>query len=101
MTFEKFNQKIENLRNYFDVCLFELRTKEMDTETVLKVKNEKRGYELLELHFSNNIVINSRLGFDQLGLLLNYEWASYDENDLGEVEKNAVQTIINTFKGED
>ena len=79
MTFEKFNQKIENLRNQFDACLFELRTKEMDTETVLKVKNEKRGYELLNLHFSNNIVINSRLGFDQLGLLLNYERASYDE----------------------
>lgn len=25
----------------------------------------------------------------------------YDENDLGEDEKNDVQTIINTFKGED
>lgn len=101
MKLKEFNQKIENLRNYFDACLFELRTKEMDTETVLLVKNEKRGYELLELHFSNNIVINSRLGFDQLGLMLNYEWASYDENDLGEDEKNDVQTIINTFKGED
>ena len=98
MNLEMFNQKIEALRAYYDLLVFELRTKNMDSETVLTVKHERRGYELVEIHFTNFININSRLGFDQLGVSLNYEWANYDENDMGEDERNTIKSIINTFK---
>ena len=98
MQLKEFNQTIEHLRQFFDACVFELRTKEMETETVLTVKDEKSNADLVELHFTNDIGINSHLGYDSLDMFVSYNWANYDENDLSQAELSAVKAIIKMFR---
>lgn len=98
MELKEFNQTIEHLRQFFDACVFELRTKHMETETILTVKDEKSNAVLVELHFTNDIKINSHNGYDYLGLFVSYDWSSYDENDLSQSEFSAVKSIIKMFK---
>ena len=73
MELKKFNETIEYLRPFFDACVFELRTKNMETETILTVKDEKSNADLVEIHFTNDININSHNGYDSLGLNLSYD----------------------------
>lgn len=98
MELKQFNETIEHLRQFFDACLFELRTKNMETETILTVKDEKSNAALVELHFTNDININSHLGYDSLGLFVSYDWSSYDEKDLSQAELSAVKAIIKMFR---
>lgn len=98
MQIKEFNQTIEHLRQFFDACVFELRTKNMETETILKVKDEKSNDDLVEIHFTNNIGINSHNGYDCLGLFVSYDWSNYDENDLNQDELSAVKAIIKMFR---
>ena len=98
MELKKFNQTIEHLRQFFDACVFELRTKNMETETILTVKDEKSNDDLVEIHFTNNININSHNGYDCLGLFVSYDWSNYEENDLSQAELSAVKAIIKMFR---
>lgn len=98
MELKKFNETIEHLRQFFDACVFELRTKNMETETILTVKDETSNADLAEIHFTNDININSHNGYDSLGLNLSYDWSSYDENDLSQAELSAVKAIIKMFR---
>ena len=98
MELKEFNQTIEHLRQFFDACVFELRTKNMETETILTVKDEKSNADLVEIHFNNDININSHNGYDSLGLFVSYDWANYDENDLSQAELSAVKAIIKMFR---
>ena len=61
MKLKEFNQKIENLRNYFDACLFELRTKEKWTQKLssgLRMKKEVMNF----LNFISLTTLSSTLG---------------------------------------
>lgn len=98
MQIKEFNEMIEHLRQFFDACVFELRTKKMDAETILTVKDEKYNADLVELHFTNDICINSHLGYDSLDLFVSYNWAHYDENELSQAELSAVKSIIKMFR---
>lgn len=97
MELNEFNETIENLRQFFDACVFELRTNNMETETILTVKDEKSNADLVEIHFTNDISINSHNGYDCLGLFVSYDWSNYDENDLNQDELSAVKAIIKMF----
>ena len=98
MTIKEFNETIEHLREFFDACVFELRTKNMETETILTVKDEKSKADLVAIHFTNDISINSHKGYDSLELHISYDWAHYDENDLSSAEMSAIKAIIKMFK---
>lgn len=98
MELKKFNQTIEHLRQLFDACVFELRTKNMETETILTVKDEKSNDDLVEIHFTNNININSHNGYGSLDLFISYDWSRYDENNLNQAKLSAVKAILKMYR---
>lgn len=97
MTLTEFNDTIAHLREFFDACTFELRTKNLEQNTFLYVKEEGKRKVLLEICFTNSITIKSHLGYDNLGLSINYEYAHYDANDLSPSTLSAVKSIISMF----
>ena len=97
MKLKEFNETIAHLREFFDACVFELRTKNSEQNTFLYVKEEGKNKVLLEICFTNYITIKANLGYDNLGFSVNYEYAHYDANDLSPSTLSAVKSIISMF----